>query len=221
MEVVDPVDVMVVDAHPVLGAGLSRLLSDEPHVGRVRFTSDSSALFEALTASPPDLVLLDWELPGGAGPAAVRRVRRHHPDTRLIVTSGEADDLAMRTAFALGCDGYLSKDRPYTQVLAAVANVARGQVAFDRDDLGRITAETSSAPGPSPLTERELQVLALLADGRTNKEIAAELYLSSNTVRNHLYRMGRKLGAGSRLDIVVKAVQLGLVSIDRELVERP
>ncbi|MFZ4519388.1 MAG: LuxR C-terminal-related transcriptional regulator [Microthrixaceae bacterium] len=214
-------DVMVVDAHPVLGAGLSRLLADEPQIGRVRFTSESSALFEALAASPPDLVLLDWELPDGAGPAAVRRVRRQHPDTRLIVTSGEPDDLAMRTAFALGCDGYLSKDRPHTQILAAVATVARGQVAFDRDDLGRITAETPAAPAPSPLTERELQVLALLADGRTNKEIAAELYLSSNTVRNHLYRMGRKLEAGSRLDIVVKAVQLGLVSIDRDLAERP
>lgn len=204
--------VLIIDDHRIFGASLARLLLDTFPDATVEAVTGVSGTEEVLERFRPDVAIVDWGLADGTGADALRVLRRSSPTTRSLVLTGESEDGSLRRAVAAGCDGFVTKDRPPEEVLSAVAAVARGEVHFEPAALSRILAEPPRAA--VQLTGREAEIVRLLAAGRTNKELAAELYLSPNTVRNHLHRIGKKLGADSRLDIVITAVHLGLVELD-------
>lgn len=204
---------LIIDDHQIFGASLSRLLSDTYGEAEIETVDGLAPLEQLLGSFRPDVAVVDWRLRDGNGGDAIRTIRRLSPTTRTLVLTGETDDDALRRAVAAGCDGFITKDRSPDEVLAAVDSVARGQVHFEPGALTRILA-AEPAPSAPRLTERETEIVRLLAAGRSNKELAAELYLSPNTVRNHLHRIGKKLDAASRLDIVIRAVNLGLVELD-------
>jgi DNA-binding NarL/FixJ family response regulator len=207
------VRLLIIDDHQVFSASLSRLLADDPAIDGVETVTGVRTLAAALSRTQPDLAVVDWLLDDGDGTEAIRVIRRLSPSTRILVLTGERDDEPLRRAVAAGCDGFVTKDRPPEDVLAAIRAVGNGQVHFEPAALARIV-QAEPAPEAPGLTDREREIVTLLAAGRTNKELATELFLSPNTIRNHLHRIGRKLDAGSRLDIVIRAVQLGLVEID-------
>lgn len=204
---------LIIDDHQIFGASLSRLLGDTYGEAEIETLHGLGGLDPLLQRFRPDVAVVDWRLQDGNGGDAIRVIRRLCPTTRTLVLTGEQDDDALRRAVAAGCDGFITKDRPPEEVLTAIDHVARGQVHFEPGALTRILAADPAPAGPS-LTERETEIVRLLAAGRSNKELAAELYLSPNTVRNHLHRIGKKLDAASRLDIVIRAVNLGLVQLD-------
>jgi DNA-binding NarL/FixJ family response regulator len=207
------VRLLIIDDHQVFSASLSRLLADDPEIDQVETVTGVRTLAKSLSRTQPDLAVVDWLLEDGDGTEAISIIRRASPSTRILVLTGERDDEPLRRAVAAGCDGFVTKDRPPEDVIAAIRAVGNGQVHFEPAALARIVQSEPVTAAPE-LTEREHEIVTLLAAGRTNKELAAELFLSPNTIRNHLHRIGRKLDAGSRLDIVIRAVQLGLVDID-------
>jgi DNA-binding NarL/FixJ family response regulator len=157
----------------------------------------------------PHVILMDLSMPGIDGVSATRDLRRHAPDAAVLVVTMHAEPELLATARSAGAQGYLLKDAGRDEIVAAVDAVAAGGEAFDR---------TLAAAAPDPaavqqhdLTERELQVLQLLADGATPKEVAAALVLSPKTVGNHVTNIYGKLDVHSRTQAITEAIRQGLV----------
>jgi DNA-binding NarL/FixJ family response regulator len=205
------VDVVLADDHPVVRAGLRAVLEAEPDVRVVAEVGSAEELLDALRAGlRADVVLLDLQFGAGrlGGGAAVREIVAVGGPAVLVVTTydSDADILA---AVEAGARGYLLKDAPTEELTAAVRAAAAGEVALgpavQRRLLGRLRSPATA------LTARELEVLGLVADGRTNDEIARELFLSRATVKTHLVHVYDKLGASSRTAAVAEARRRGLL----------
>ncbi len=156
----------------------------------------------------PDVVVLDRNLPDGDGLAALERIRHSAPATRVLMLTSSNDREVLRAALAAGCDGYVTKSRGITEVLAAIAGIIRGETPVSTD-LGPSNQQETECRTPS-LTARETEVLNLVRAGMTNREISEKLYLSVNTVRNHVAHILDKLGARSKLEAVAIGRRMGL-----------
>lgn len=204
-----PTRVLVIDDHRMfadLVAGVLHELDDVVVTGIVGSGPEGLA---AVAASRPDVVLLDYRLPGEDGVATAARIRREAPDTKILMLTGHDDDALLSAALAAGCSGFITKDRAMTELVAAVRAVRSGARPTDTASVarptGRPTLETSA------LTARELEVLRLLAEGVSTREIADGLFISLNTSRNYVQRLIAKLGAHSRLEAVAVARRAGLL----------
>jgi DNA-binding NarL/FixJ family response regulator len=192
--------VLVVDDHDVVHWGFRVLLTEQPWVERclaARTSDEALALTQTLR---PDVALVDLFLAGESGAELCQSIRRLSPETRVLLISG-AGRMAPAAARAAGASGFISKDSDAREVVAAVRIVGFGMTTF-----------TPKADQPEPLlSEREREVLGLIAVGSTNREIAAELYLSPHTVKEHTSALYRKLQARNRAEAVQRAQRIGLL----------
>jgi DNA-binding NarL/FixJ family response regulator len=205
---VTPLRVLVVDDHPLFTAGVTALLSSVDDTEVVATAADGEAAVREATLTRPDVVLMDLNLPGTSGLEATRRIAKASPESVVLVLSMLDDDESVLAAMRAGARGYVLKGAGQEELLAAIRAVAAGGAVFGAAVAGRMLAALD-APPPAPafpgLTEREAQVLSLMAEGRDNREIAAELQVSSKTVANHVSHILTKLQARDRVDAVLRA----------------
>ncbi len=206
--------VLVVDDHAVVRAGLRRVLDAEADIETVgEAASAERAVFEALE-SKPDVVLMDVVMPGKTGIEGMPALLQALPDVRVLMLSMQDDPHYVREAFEAGASGYVLKEAADTDVVDAVRAVAAGE-RYVHPALGArlIAAESEERKraDSDPLSEREREVLRLLALGHTNQEIAALLYISVRTAETHRAHIMQKLGLASRAELVRYALDHGLV----------
>ena len=197
--------VVIVDDHPLLREGTRALLDGSAGIAVVGLTGEGRAAFGLVERLRPDVLLLDIHLPDLSGIEVTRQVRAAFPAVAILVVTGYDAAGYARALLRLGVRGFLSKAAPGDQLVAAVRAVAQGQTA-----LGSAAAQAALG-GTAALTAREHEVLRLLAAGRRNKEIAAALSVSENTVEFHLSRIFQKLDVRSRTDAIRKGREQGLV----------
>lgn len=193
--------VLVVDDHDVVHWGFRVLLAEQPWVERCLAARTSREALELTRATRPHVALVDLFLAGESGAELCEAIRELSPETRVLLISG-AGRMAPTAARAVGASGFISKDWDATDVVAAVKRVGRGMTMFE---------PKSDQPEPL-LTEREREVLDLIAAGSTNREIAEQLFLSPHTVKEHTSALYRKLRARNRAEAVQRAQRMGLLA---------
>ena len=203
--------VLIVDDHPVFRDGLAGLLATMPEVQVAGAAGTAEEALTALAQNPPDVVLMDLNLPGASGVEATRRAAQIAPDTAVLVVTMVDDDDSVFAALAAGARGYVLKGASGQEIAAALRTVAAGGAVFGAGIATRLLAR-NPAPRPGPalppgedLTARERQVLSLLADGASNRHIARSLGISLKTVQNHVSRILDKLQAADRTQAALHA----------------
>jgi DNA-binding NarL/FixJ family response regulator len=210
--------VLIVDDHAVVRTGLRRVLDAEADIETVAEAPDAErAIFEAIE-SKPDVVLLDVMMPGRSGIEVLPALLQAVPGARVLILSMQDDPRYVREAFDAGASGYVLKEAADTEVVGAVRAVAGGE-QYVHPALGaRLVAADSEArrrADADPLSDREREVLRLLALGHTNQEIASMLYISVRTAETHRAHIMSKLGLGSRAELVRHALAEGLLEPER------
>jgi two-component system, NarL family, response regulator DevR len=205
--------VLVVDDHQMFAESLARLLSDQGDIVVLGMAAEGSEALDLCERLKPDVILIDYHMPGRDGVSIAAEIKRNHPEIMVIMLTGSAEDHVVLAAIEAGCSGYVTKDRAATELVDAVRSAAAGEVVISPALLARLLPQlnrTSAASGVQ-LTERELQLLGLMAKGSTNKVIADELNLSVNTVRNYVQILLTKLNVHSKLEAVSTAVREGII----------
>jgi DNA-binding NarL/FixJ family response regulator len=213
----NPIRIVVVDDHKLFREGLAALLNAAPEtevVGEAGTGRDAIAQTDALT---PDVVLMDIMMPDMNGVDATRRILADHPQIAIVMLTMLEDDDSLFAAMQAGARGYILKGADKAEVLRTVQAAAEGQALFGPAIAGRLTAffqrgrtrETAAIPFPG-LTEREREVLALIAQGKNNQEIAERLHISGKTVSNHISNIFNKLQVADRAQAIIKAHGAGL-----------
>jgi DNA-binding NarL/FixJ family response regulator len=204
------VRVLIVDDHPVVCEGFTQLFEYVDGIDIVGTAATGREAMERIDMLVPDVVLLDLHLPDGDGATMAGRVRTRHPDVHVVIFTAGADPAEVRQASAAGVDGVLLKTMPVDELISAVRDVAEGREVIDRDLAGSLLAP-DAGDGTVPLSEREVDVLGLLAKGMTNKDVAAALFISRATVKSHIENILRKLGATDRAGAVAEGFRKGLL----------
>jgi DNA-binding NarL/FixJ family response regulator len=216
-----PTTVLIVDDHPMMQVGATTYLNQAADCEVVGQADNADDAFTLALHVRPDVAIVDIRLKGDrTGIDLVRELRKEIPETKVIVLTNFPHEPYVRAMMELGVEGYLLKDTPPSDVLEAVRMVMRGRSVFSATVSARIVRgylRTSNSRGKGEadaLTDREADVLQLVADGRTNEEIAEILNLSVKAVQSHLTRLYSKLGARNRTEAVVHAARRGLVVLD-------
>lgn len=207
------ITVVIVEDHAVLADALSEALGGDEGIEILDTCGDLASGLSVIAARQPRVVLMDANLPDGDGATATPAVRECSPGTVVVVISGSEYPSVVTRAVRSGAAGFLSKAEPLSRTLDAIRTAAAGGVSFTPEQLRQATAATPG--GDAELTDRELEVLQLLADGASTDELAAQLSLSVHTVRNHVRNLTDKLGATSRVEAVAMAHRRGLVTPPR------
>ena len=214
------VRVLVVDDQALFREALVTLLGARPEVEVVGEAGDGQQALERAAALQPDVVLMDLHMPVLDGIAATRRLRAEQPGVRVLALTTFDDDEDVFAALRAGALGYLLKDVSSDRLVEAVLSAARGESVLQPSVAAKVVArfaQLDDAPRPRsqplvvPLSERELDVLRLLADGCSNREIAATLFLAEGTVKNHVTNVLGKLGARDRTQAALRARALDLL----------
>ncbi|MBT2501989.1 response regulator transcription factor [Curtobacterium sp. ISL-83] len=208
--------VLVVDDQAIVRDGLVTVLSLVPDLEVTGQASDGAEAIAAVDRDPPDVVLMDLRMPGVDGPTATARITAEHPGVAVLVLTTFADDESILTALRAGARGYLTKDAGRAEIATAIRSVASGQATFDATVGARLVAQLAGgAPAAQPvglrdrfpdLTPREADVLEGIARGRTNPEIAAELFLTVPTVKSYVNQVFTKLGVRTRAEAVARVL---------------
>jgi two-component system response regulator NreC len=206
--------VLIVDDHAVVRSGLRLLLDAEDDLEVVAEAGTArEAVFEARTAKP-DIILLDVVMPDQSGLEAIPTLLHEHPDTKILVLSMQDDPRYVREAFGAGASGYVLKEAADAEVVAAIREVAGGG-RYVHPALGARLVEAATAEAKraeeDPLSDREREVLRLLALGHTNQEISTQLYISVRTAETHRAHIMQKLRLSSRAELVRYALEQGLM----------
>jgi two-component system, NarL family, response regulator DevR len=199
-----PLTLIVVDDHEVVRQGLVALLGRRPGFQVVAEAGTVAESIEAARRFQPDLVIMDVRLPDGSGIEACREIRAELPNTRVVILTSYPDEDAVLSAIVAGASGYLLKQVRARDLVAALEAVARGESLLDPAVTGRVLERvrriaTSNEPDElAQLTPQEQKILLLVAEGKTNKEIAAEVFLSDKTVKNYVSSILSKLNLERR-----------------------
>ena len=209
-----PMRILLVDDHRVVRAGLRMLLDAEDDIEVVDEAGDVRDAVFMTRRHAPDLILLDVRLPDGDGVEAIGRLQAEAPDAKVLILSMEDDAHHVRHAFANGADGYVLKDAAEEELANAVREVAGGG-RYLHPELGarmvQADIEERERAANDPLSDREREVLRLLAQGHTNQEIASQLYISTRTAEAHRAHIMQKLGFKSRAELVQYAIDQGML----------
>ncbi|RVU19867.1 response regulator transcription factor [Streptomyces antnestii] len=212
----NPIRVFLLDDHEVVRRGLSDLLDAEPDI---RVVGDAENVEHALARGPalrPDVAVLDVRLPDGDGISVCRELRNQMPELACLMLTSFDDEEALLDAIMAGASGYVLKQIKGSDLVSAVRTVASGQSMLDPATTARLMRSLRGGPEAAPelapelaaLSPREREILALIGDGLTNREIGKRLYLSEKTVKNHISRLLAKLGVHRRVQAAVLAAQL-------------
>jgi DNA-binding NarL/FixJ family response regulator len=208
-----PIRVLIVDDHDVLASSLAMVLAAEPDITAVGVATTLEQAEAMIGSAHPDVLLLDHRMPDGDGVAAIPRLRALRPSIGIVVLTASSADHVLLAAIEAGASGFLSKTRSLDEVTAAVRAAAAGESVISPEMLARLLPRfgRSSPHSVDELTEREREVLALVAEGLSNAAIAERLTVSVHTVRNHIASLSGKLGAHSKLEALSIAVRRGLL----------
>jgi DNA-binding NarL/FixJ family response regulator len=202
--------ILVADDHPMLREGLVTVLSTQPDFDVVGEAADGSEVVRLAETLLPDVILLDLEMPGMDGVAALEKLRESGSEARTVVFTAYDTDERILGSLRAGARGYLLKGASRTELFDAIRTVHSGGSLLQPLVTGRLL-DHMNAPEPEPLTPRELEVLALLARGLPNKEIADSLYIGERTVKFHVSSILAKLDAGNRTEAARIAISRGLI----------
>jgi DNA-binding NarL/FixJ family response regulator len=212
----DPIRVFLLDDHEVVRRGLADLLDSEPDISVVGDAADVEHALVRAPAVRPHVAVLDVRLPDGDGISVCRDLRSRMPELAVLMLTSFDDEDALLDAIMAGASGYVLKQIRGSDLVAAVRTVASGQSMLDPATTARLMhslrAEPARTPDVAPelagLSPREREILALIGDGLTNREIGKRLYLSEKTVKNHISRLLAKLGVQRRVQAAVLATHL-------------
>lgn len=208
--------VIICDDQAIVRDGLEMLLKLEKDIEVVGVAQDGVEAIEQAAAKSPDLMLMDLKMPGMTGVEATRRILAKNPEIKVLVLTTYDDDAWVFDAIRAGATGYLLKDTPRNQVVEAIRGTVEGKAYLDPNVTGKVIEQTASQQVQPPskitekLTEREEDVLRLMARGLTNSEIANQIHLSEGTVRNHVSAIFAKLDVSDRTQAVIIAIRHGL-----------
>jgi DNA-binding NarL/FixJ family response regulator len=205
-----PVTVLIVDDHPVVREGLRGMLAAESAITVVGEAASGDEAVAMARMHRPDVVLMDLRMPGGDGVQATSGILATAPGTRVVVLTTYETDADIVRAVEAGAAGYLLKDTPRQDLVAAIRAAARGETVLAPAVAGRLVSQLRR-PAAEPLSARETEVLTLVARGSTNAEIGRALYISEATVKTHLLRAFGKLGVSDRTAAVTTAIELGML----------
>lgn len=205
--------ILIVDDHPVVREGLAAVLEQRSDFTIVGQAASAEAAIERAMLINPDVVLLDLELPGIGGVEAIPRLLEVAPDTKIIIFTAYDTDERVFGAIQAGAKGYLLKGTPASEITSAISAVYRGESALDPRVASKVLARVAAPRGARTmgLTVREREVLRLVSDGQSNKEIARVLAITERTVKYHVASIFNKLGADNRAQAVALAGRRGLL----------
>lgn len=218
------VEVLIVDDHPLLREGLSTLLELEGGISVVGQASNGPEALRLIEELQPDVMLLDINMPGMNGIEVAKISREQHPEVGILVLTIHDDESYVNEMIRSGAKGYLLKDAEPRQVVQAIKQVARGESVYPTELMERVmdhyhelevhygNLQTAATLNELCLTNRELEILKYIVEGMSNKEIAATLFISEKTVKNHITSLLRKLEVEDRTQAAVFAVSQGLFS---------
>ena len=212
----DDIRVMIVDDHDVVREGLRSLLNRRAGLSVIAEAASVKEAVEQAIQKRPDVVVMDVRLPDGSGVEACRDIRSELPDTKLIMLTSYADDEAIVSSIMAGASAYLLKQTRGQQLADAVEAVAKGESLLDQKVIQRVMdqmrtmATQPKGDKQNELTEQEQKILMLIAEGKTNREIAQMLYLGEGTVRNYVSSILSKLGVNNRAEAAAYAVEHSL-----------
>jgi DNA-binding NarL/FixJ family response regulator len=207
-----PLRVVIADDHPFYRQGLAELLG-KSGIEVVGEAPDGQAALKVVAETAPDVVVMDLNMPGMSGAEATRRLTERNPSTRVLVLSVSAEETDVTEAILAGAMGYVLKDSPVEEVVAGIRAAAAGESLISPRIASQLMhkirereAEDSALP-KLPLSDRELEVLRLVADGKTNQEIGETLFIGPSTARNHISSILMKLQVDNRVQAAVRAVR--------------
>ena len=205
---------LIVDDHPVVRDGLTGMFSHEPGFEVVGEAADGAEAVRLAGLLAPDVILMDLRMPGMDGAAAIAELARRGVPARVLVLTTYDADLDVLPAIEAGATGYLLKDAPRDELLRAVRAAAQGHSILAPSVATRLMSRVRT-PEPEILSQRELEVLGLVAAGTTNREAAARLFISEATVKTHLLHIYAKLGVTDRAAAVAEGFNRGLLTPER------
>ena len=203
------INILIVEDQRIVREGLRAVLEDEDDIAIVGEAANGQEAIDLFARLRPDVVLMDLQMPVMDGPEATRRIRAAAPDARILVLTTYDTDGDILGAVEAGASGYLLKDTPPEELIAAIRAAAGGESALAPAVAGRLLARMRS-PQPG-LSVREIEVLRLVADGASNNDVAARLHISDATVKSHLVHVYGKLGVTSRTAAVAAARESGIL----------
>jgi NarL family two-component system response regulator LiaR len=213
-----PIQVLVVDDHAMVRKGVRALLDEYDDIRVVGEAANGLKAIELVDQLRPDVVLIDLAMPVMDGIEAIRRIIAAHPDQRIIVLTSYAGDDKLIPAIKAGALGYLVKDAQPEELVESIRNVYAGEPALNSAIAWRFMRKMSGAEptkhSAEQLSEREVEVLRLLTQGKTDQEIAQELVLTDVTIRTHISRILLKLGLKNRVQAALYGIRSGMVSLD-------
>ncbi|MFF3410895.1 response regulator [Streptomyces sp. NPDC002742] len=207
------ISLLIVDDHPVVRDGLRGMFESGPGFTVVGEAVNGIEAVERAAALDPDVILMDLRMPGGGGVDAIAELTRRRARARVLVLTTYDTDSDTLPAIEAGATGYLLKDAPRDELFTAVRAAAEGRTVLSPAVASRLVSAVrdSGAPGNEPLSAREREVLALVAKGTSNREIARELFISEATVKTHLTHLYAKLGVKDRAAAVATAYERGIL----------
>jgi len=218
MTEVKPIRILIADDHTVVREGVRSLLSIVPDIEIVGEAADGLEAVQKARSLQPDVILLDMVMPRQDGLAAINEIKQENPDARILVLTSFAEDEKIFPAIKAGALGYLLKDSSPQQLLQAIRDVYRGESSLHPTIAHKLISELNRPsklpPTPDPLTEREVEVLRLVARGLSNEEIAEILVVSKGTVGKHVSNLLGKLHLANRTQVALYALRKGLASLD-------
>lgn len=212
-----PLQILVADDHLVTRAGLAAGLSSHDIVVAAQ-AANAAELLDLLPRTPHQAILLDIRLPGQDGLATLAQIKATRPQLPIVMMTGHDNPGFVAAAIQHGANGYLTKDAPLARFAAVLHAAAAGEVTFTREDRRRVTGAMATprlgTQYDAPLTHRECEVLRLLGDGLTNKQIAQQMAISYETVKEHVQHLLQKIGVIDRTQAVFWALQHGIIPKD-------
>jgi DNA-binding NarL/FixJ family response regulator len=213
--------ILICDDQAIVCEGLSRILGSDPELEVVGIAYNGEEALALCPKTNPDLVLMDLKMPVMNGVVATRKIRDEYPHINVLVLTTYDDDEWIFDAIRGGASGYLLKDTPPSELITAIKGTIEGKSYIDPSIGAKVLTQVATKKKPEPLpttfalSEREFEVLNLVAQGLANADIAQKLFLTEGTVRNYTSEIFKKLGVSDRTQAAIMAIRYGLVDIDK------